>query len=263
MKIIDLTPAHEELYFCCLEPWSDEIKEAGDHKACWYRQMKDKGLKVKLAREDDGTITGMIQYLPSELTGVEGKEMYHILCIWVHGHKQGIGNHQKRGTGKALLKAAEEDVMNSGAKGISAWGIVLPFFMRAAWFKKHGFKVADKNGIIRLLWKPFQAEALPPVFIKQEKKPLLKQGKVNVSLFLSGWCPAQNILYERTRRAMSGYEEFIELNDYNTNNPDVFKEWGISEAVYVDNKEIRNGPPVPYKKIRRVIEKGVKKVKRV
>jgi hypothetical protein len=33
MKVIDLTPAYENLYFCCLEEWSDEIKEAGNHKA--------------------------------------------------------------------------------------------------------------------------------------------------------------------------------------------------------------------------------------
>jgi hypothetical protein len=50
MKIVDLTPEHEHLYFCCLEDWSDEIKEAGDHKACWYCKMKDNGLRVKLAK---------------------------------------------------------------------------------------------------------------------------------------------------------------------------------------------------------------------
>ena len=32
MKIIDLTPDQEPLYFCCLEDWSEEMKEAGDHK---------------------------------------------------------------------------------------------------------------------------------------------------------------------------------------------------------------------------------------
>jgi len=47
MNIIDLNPETESIYFCCLEDWSDEIKEAGDHKACWYRSMKDKGLIAK------------------------------------------------------------------------------------------------------------------------------------------------------------------------------------------------------------------------
>ena len=115
MKVIDLTPEYEKLYFCCLEDWSDDIKEAGDHKACWYNKMKDKGLKVKLAQDDSGVIGGMIQYLPIELSSFEGKDLYVVLCIWIHGHKQGIGNLQKKGMGKVLLKAAEEDVKNIGA----------------------------------------------------------------------------------------------------------------------------------------------------
>ncbi len=35
MKVIDLTEEHKELYFVCLEDWSDEMKEAGNHKECW------------------------------------------------------------------------------------------------------------------------------------------------------------------------------------------------------------------------------------
>jgi hypothetical protein len=64
MKIIDISPEHENTYFCCLEDWSDEMKEAGDHKQRWYGRMKDKGVRVKLAQDDDGVIGGMIQYMP-------------------------------------------------------------------------------------------------------------------------------------------------------------------------------------------------------
>jgi N-acetylglutamate synthase-like GNAT family acetyltransferase len=261
MKIIDLTPKDENIYFCCLEDWSDEIKEAGDHKACWYRKMKDKGLRVKLAQDDNGVIGGMIQYLPVEVSFVDGKDLYLVLCVWIHGHKQGIGNYQKKGMGKTLLEAAEEDVKNIGAKGIVAWGISLPFFMRASWFKKHGYKVVDKDGMIRLLWKPFHQDAVPPVFIKQRKKPELKPGKVNISLFLNGWCPAQNMVYERTKRAMADFKNYIELNEYRTDNKDIQREWGLADAVFIDKRQVRSGPPTPYKRIRRLIEKKVKKIK--
>jgi len=145
---------------------------------------------------------------------------------------------------------------------MAAWGLIMPFFMRASWFKKQGYAVTDKDGMIRLLWKGFQPDALPPEFIKHKKKPELMPGKVNVSLFLNGWCPAQNIAYERTRRAISGYEEFVELKDYRTNEREVFEEWGISDAVYIDKKQIRNGPPTPYNKIRKVIEKKVRKLRK-
>jgi hypothetical protein len=260
MEIIDLTPEYENLYFCCLEDWSDEIKEAGDHKSCWYSKMKEKGLRVKLARTDDGTIGGMIQYLPVEASFVEGRDLYLILCIWVHGHKYGRGNHQKKGMGKALLASAEEDVKNKGSKGIVAWGLSIPVFMKASWFRRQGYNVIDKDGMFRLLWKPFSAEAVPPAFIKQRKKPELIEGKVNISLFLNGWCPAQNMVHERTKRAMSGFENYIILNEYNTLDKDLQREWGISDAVFIDRKEVRTGPPTSYKKIRKVIERKVKKL---
>ena len=66
MKIVNITPETENQYFCCLEEWSDEIKEAGDTKQKWYRQMIDKGLKVKFAVDDNDIIGGMIQYIPIE-----------------------------------------------------------------------------------------------------------------------------------------------------------------------------------------------------
>jgi N-acetylglutamate synthase-like GNAT family acetyltransferase len=258
MKITDLTPEYENLYFCCLEDWSDEIKEAGDHKACWYREMKDKGLRVKLAQTENNVIAGMIQYLPAEVSFVEGKDLYLILCIWVHGHKKGIGNYQKKGIGKALLKAAEDDVRNLGANGIAAWGVVLPFFMRASWFRRNGYRVVDKDGIMRLLWKPFNETSISPLFIKQRKKPDPKPGKVSISLFLNGWCPAQNMVYERTKRAAKDFEDYTEISEYRTIDKNVQREWGITDAVFIDNKEIRTGPPASYKKIRRIIERKIK-----
>lgn len=53
MKVIDLTEDYKELYFVCLEHWSEEMKEAGDHKEVWYNKMKDKGLRVKLAVDEE------------------------------------------------------------------------------------------------------------------------------------------------------------------------------------------------------------------
>ena len=82
MRIIDLEPKHEQTYFNCLEDWSDEMKEAGDHKANWYSFMKDKGLRVKLAENDEGQIIGMIQYMPAKLSFVENGEDYYIIkCV--------------------------------------------------------------------------------------------------------------------------------------------------------------------------------------
>lgn len=261
MNIIDLTSQHESLYFCCLEDWSDEIKEAGNHKEKWYNNIKDKGLRVKLAMNEDGVIGGMIQYLPIENSFISGNDLYVILCIWVHGYKKGRGNFQKRGLGKALLEAAENDVRNLSSKGIVAWGISLPMFMKASWFKKHGYEVVDKDGMIRLLWKPFSNYAQKPAFIKQKKTPDLINGKVNISLFKNGWCPAYNMVYERTKRAVSGLEDKIIINEYDTTDRTVLNEWGISDALFIDDKKVRTGPPPSFEKIQKNIQKKVKKLK--
>jgi hypothetical protein len=120
MEIVDLTPAHESLFFVCLEDWSEEMKETGDRKERWYRRMKDQGLRVKLALDDAGTPGGMIQYLPAAYQLQGGDGFYHILCIWVHSYKEGRGDFRKQGMGHGLLKAAEEDVRELGARGMTA-----------------------------------------------------------------------------------------------------------------------------------------------
>ncbi len=260
MKIIDLNEKYNKTFFCCLEDWSEEMKEAGNHKEKWFKKMKDKGLRVKLALDENENACGMIQYAPIEYSPADGKDLYFIFCIWVHGYKKkGVGNLQKKGMGKALLKAAEEDAKELGAKGIAAWGITLPFWMKAAWFKKQGFKKADKMGMQVLLWKPFTEDAVPPKWIRKKKKPEKVPGKVTVTSFLNGWCPAQNIVFERAKRASQEFGDKVDFQEINTFDRDTFLEWGISDALYVNGKQVRTGPPPSFEKIKKLIGKRVRK----
>ncbi len=262
MEIIDLTPEHEQLYFLCLEDWSHEIKEAKDHKKLWYNRMKDKGLRVKLAKDDSGKIGGMIQYMPIEHSYVMGKDLYFINCIWVHGYKEGRGNFQKKGMGKALIKAAEEDAKEQGAKGIAAWGVSLPFWMKASWFKKQGYQTADKMDISVLLWKPFTKDAQPPKWVKVKNIPKKLPGKVTVYGFINGWCPAQNMVFERAKRAASEFPDKVDFIKIDTSNKDVFLAWGMADALFIDDVQVTTGPPPSYKKIRKIIMKKVKRLEK-
>ncbi|MBW1985363.1 MAG: hypothetical protein JRI53_11645 [Deltaproteobacteria bacterium] len=47
----------------------------------------------------------------------------------------------------------------------------------------------------------------------------------------------------------------------NTFNREVFSEWGIADALFIDGKEIRTGPPHSYEDIKSKIAKRVKKLK--
>ncbi|TVR73113.1 MAG: N-acetyltransferase [Spirochaetaceae bacterium] len=93
---------------------------------------KRQGLRVQLARDNDGAIVGMIQYTPIEHAPLYGRDLYYIYCVWVHGHKQGVGSR--------LLDAAESDARTLGAKGIVAWGLRIPVFMRSRWFRKRRYR---------------------------------------------------------------------------------------------------------------------------
>ncbi|MEJ2495517.1 MAG: GNAT family N-acetyltransferase [Ignavibacteriaceae bacterium] len=179
MQIVDLTEKYYPIYFVCLEDWSDDIKEAGNHKEMWFNKFKEKGLRVKLAVENE-KVCGMIQYLPIEYSFVEGKELYFIKCIWVHGHKQGIGNFQRRGIGTSLLNAAEKDVKNLGGKA---------------------------------------------------------------------------------KRASLEFGRKVDFQKISTTSKETFNEWGISDAFFIDGKNVRTGPPPSYEKIRKLISKRVNGLK--
>jgi len=262
MKIIDLDDRNKSLYLVCLEEWSDEMKEAGDHKECWYKQMQNKGLRVKLAEDDNGVVGGMIQYLPIEYSNARGDDLYFINCIWVHGYKQGRGDFRKRGMGKALIKAAEEDVKALGAKGIVAWGLSIPVFMRASWFRRQGYIKADKQGMIVLLWKKFSEEAVPPRWIKREKFRIEpRKDKVTVTSFINGWCPAMNLAHERAKRAAGEFPDQVVFNTVNTFEKNSIEQWGLMDALFIDNKSINLGPPPSFSKIRKNMVRKIRKLK--
>ncbi len=260
MLVTDLNIKNRPLYFVCLSDWSNEMKEAGDHKETWYNKMKERGLRVKIALDDDGNTGGMIQYLPIEESMASGKNLYFINCIWVHGHKEGRGNFQKRGMGKALLSAAEDDARKLGANGIAGWGISLPFWMKASWYKKHGYRVADREKGRILLWKPFRDDGEAPAWRKRKRDPEPVSGKVTVTALLNGWCPAGNAVIERARRAAEKFKDRVVFQEIDTTSRETFNEWGILDGLFIDGREVRTGPPPSYKKLEKMIWQRVKKL---
>ena len=261
MEIVDLSSPYEDSYFRCLEDWSDEMDEAGDHKARWYSKMSERGLRVKLAFDDHDRPIGMIQYLPIEHSMAVGSDLYMILCIWVHGHKEGVGDRQGAGVGTALLTAAEGDAEELGAKGIAAWGVAMPWWMKAGWFKKHGYRKVDRQGMQILLWKHFADDAVPPRWIEQGPKPQPVEGKVTVVAYVSGWCPAQNLVYERAKRAAAEFGNDVVFESYDTSEQSAMIACGHSDCVYLDGKSLQKGPPPSYNRIRRKMAKRVKRLK--
>jgi GNAT superfamily N-acetyltransferase len=256
MQIVDLSEEHKGLFSCCLEDWSDDIREAGDRRLRWTERFLALGLRAKLAVDDHGTVGGMIQYLPIERSEVDGAGLYFIKCIWVHGHKQGRGDFRGRGMGSALLDAAEADARALGATGMAAWGLWIPVWMKASWFKKHGYKKADRQGLSVLLWKKFADGARPPRWYpKGQKLPEPVPGKVNVTAFVGGWCSVMNLAAARAQRAAADLGDGVVYREVDTSEREAVATWGLGEALFVDGREVRTGPPPTYEKIRSIIAK--------
>lgn len=264
MRIVDVDAATKPLFCQCLEDWNPEVLEAGDRRRRWFDRLAPRGLRGKLALDDAGTPGGMIQYLPIEESTVDGEGLCFVTCVWVHGHRQGRGNFQGRGMGRALLATAEEDARARGATGMAAWGLWLPFWMRASFFRRHGYRTADRDGIASLLWKPFVADARKPRFFRRTAKPLdATPGCVNVTCFVNGWCSAGNLTAERARRVAGEMGERVVFREIDTSEHATVAAWGLSDALFVDGKQVMTGPPLSPDRLRRIVKKRLARVEPV
>jgi len=153
----------------------------------------------------------------------------------------------------ALLQAAEDDAQRLGAGGLVAWGVSIPVFMRAAWFRRHGYRAVDSQGMMKLLWKPFRGDVAAPSWVKTKRKPLLQDGKVVVTSVINGWCPGQNLAHERARRAAAELGPNVVFQQIDAFERNVGMEWGASDALFVDGRQVRTGPPPRYEKVRNLI----------
>ncbi len=262
MKIIDLDKRYEPLYCNCLIGDPERLKDAGDYKRRWYETMKPRGLKVKLALDDAGEPVGMVQYAPVAESPVTGKDMYYLYCIWVINDKRFRGNHQKMGFGTALLDAFEEDARQSGRKGVIVWGLSLPVFMPARWFKKHGYQEVARQGMQVLLWKAWGQDVTPPSWIRPHKLPAPTPGKSTVTCFCGGWCLEVNQSFSRTKRVIAEVGRDFDFQEIDTTDRKTFDEYGLSDALFIDGKEMPLGPAPSYAKIKRAIQKSVKKAEK-
>ena len=259
MQIMDLTQGYEPLYLSCLRDWRGN-PEAGNHKERWYRKMIERGLRVKLAADDEGEVGGMIQYLPVEQSLAEGRDLYVIQCFWVH-QEGDRGDFHRQGMGAALLKAAEDEARALGAKGIAGWGMDYPYWLPVSWLKKHIYAQADQVGLETLVWKPFSHDAIPPKLIRRKKTPVAMPGKVTVTAFVNGWCQVFCGNGERAKKVVSEFDDAVLFRAIDTSDRDVFLEWGIHDALFIDNEEVNpTGPPPNGEHIGRLIQERLAKL---
>jgi len=257
MYIIDLNREYEDLYLVCLMEWHKPVVEVKEIKRNWYNKMKDRGLRVKIAFTDENIPGGMIEYMPVEYFPVKGSDIYVISCICIHGYEgKGRGNLRGKGLGKALLKAAEEDVKAMGKKGLAAWGLSGEDCMDLPWFEKQGYVKADEHGGRYLVWKSFSEDASLPKWIEGEFKQEQVEGKVKVTSFFSGECSSQNGAHYRAKKAASDYGDRVIFEEIDLSYEENRKKYGFGGGIYINGEDIFDisVPPPSYDAIRKKIE---------
>ena len=133
--------------------------------------------------------------------------------------------------------------------------------MKAGWFKKHGYKKVDSKDMIHLMWKPFTNDAVAPHWIKSPKRrPELIPGKVVVTALANGWCAGINGMIERAQRICQELGGKVVYREVDVTGREAIRQWGQASGLFVDRKNIYKGPPLSEEKIRKVIEKKIKRL---
>ncbi len=200
MRIIDLTPEREFDYLSCLRASKDEPPQAHEQKREWFARYRDRGLVVKLAEDEDRNIVGMIHSLPIEETWIHGSDLDIIMCVRAPGPKSRFGGAPRPHTAGLLLQAMEASARDRGRRGLAAWGIGVPAWMKRNWFPAHGYRVVDRHGDSELLFKPFDKDVRPPRWLPRQHLREPGHGPDVGGCFTNGWCPAAAITHDRIQR---------------------------------------------------------------
>ena len=78
--------------------------------------------------------------------------------------------------------------------------------------------------------------------MKRTGKPVLTEGRVTVTSFVNGWCPAQNIVHERPGGPLRVGDSVV-FDVINTLDRSNLEKWGIADALFIDSKRCGLGLP--------------------
>ena len=244
-SIVDVTKETEATFFRCLHDEKPQDPRAAAIRRKWHELHKHKGLREKVLLLDGGEVGGLCQYIPIEHSPFLGRELMAILCIWVHGYEHLVGNQQKKGYGRLILESIEADARESGMKGVAAWGADFTYWNPVSFYEHMGYARADVEGMTVLVWKGFSAGAEAPKLMRLKRPPRAGDRKVDVTMFLNGWCCGGCKYALSARDAVKGLEDIADYTEIDISDRQTAIEYGIGlGGLYVDGQPFRpDGPP--------------------
>jgi len=130
--------------------------------------------------------------------------------------------------------------------------------MAASWFVKQGYEVADTQGIMKLVWKSFSPDAEPPRWVKGSFQQELVVGKVKVTSFFSGQCPAENGVHFRAQKTAAEYGDRVVFEEINMSFAENRKKYGLLGGLFINGENIFSGPPPSSQEIKSKIDEKLR-----
>jgi GNAT superfamily N-acetyltransferase/thiol-disulfide isomerase/thioredoxin len=248
---------------------SEEADACGRRRVAWFREMHEKGLRVKVALLDETPI-GFLYAMPIEVCpwGPLGRDLLAVPCLFVQNEQKG------KGAGSALIAEAEEEAGRQGKKGLVTTGYYHDFwFMPARFFEKCGFSAVGKLrevtsegekeflGKEAILWKVFDSSAEPPKFLEPSHQFKSIPGKVVVDLFFNCFCGTSNGEAQRVREVAAEFGDSVVLNEYPADDPAVLRRYQLPRGIFINGKQIGWGYEAPREGIRKAISEALAKNK--
>jgi len=249
----------EDEYFvstCSHVNESEETDACGTRRLILLHDLIEQGGVIKAALVD-GEHVGFGYGLPIEISswGPIGEGLMVIPCLYV------LERGTKKGVGRALIEAIEQDARGSGRKGTTIMAFRdLPgaeWFLPVTFFEHLSYEAIDSRGRFVLLWKPFVHDASRPRFLEPNYTHQPVEGKVVIDLYWNGFCQTSNIEAERVREVCAEFGHLVVLNEYCAEDRDVFRSCQIPRAIYVNGREIGWGYEAPKDGIRKAIERAL------
>lgn len=181
LRVIAVTPENilEAGVLCGGDP---QFLEGKMRKAAWYQKRYAEGLRIKIAMDEMGVQTGMIEYVPGEYAWrtIRAKGYTVIHCLQV------LRSHTQHGYGSLLLNECIR--ASEHTDGIVLLTSSKPWVNDKRFFLKKGFERVDKAPpYFELLVRQFRKNPLPSFNDGWEDRAL-KYGD-GITVFYSDQCP--------------------------------------------------------------------------
>ncbi len=245
MRLLDVDERTEATFLRCLHDEKPDDPRTVQLRRSAYRMQRERGLRAKVIVTDADEVAALCQYTPIEHSFIEGERLMAVLCLWVHGYDHHIGNRQGGGMGRMMLDAIEEDARDAGLDGVAAWGMDFPYWNPVSFFEHMGYERVETDGMTVLVWKPFTEDASPPRLVKQVRRPVGDPNRISVRVFQNGWCTGMCDLCVAIRAAVDGLDDIVDYLEIDVTDPEVHREWGISNGIYIEGEEHRANEPPP------------------